>query len=239
MWQMPPGSPPATFSRRLLRKQHTDADRLTFREFSPRGSSKWRRGIFVTETKRSSSPAQQKTREKQRKALLQKPFVVSAAKAALFAGVESGVTKSLTQNGNNRARRWIYRLSSCLHISARIPNWCTSTDSWARHVRSRRIPPHRRTIHSSGTRGQNRRGAKSLPGDGHHLEPAGRSRRRKSLGRHMRHPTIVRWRLHALGTIGPSSVGAAMCSADEPANLRSETSPSESGNSAAPSPHLY
>jgi hypothetical protein len=51
MWQMPPGSPPATFSRRLLRKQHTDADRLTFREFSARGSSKWRRGIFVAETK--------------------------------------------------------------------------------------------------------------------------------------------------------------------------------------------
>src|SRR5690349_21198017 len=90
MWQMPPGSPPATFSRRLLRRQHTDADRLAFREFSGAARPSGVVAFLWSRQRRCSCATQQEAHEKQRKALLQNPFVVSAAKAALFAGTGIG-----------------------------------------------------------------------------------------------------------------------------------------------------
>jgi hypothetical protein len=87
MWQMPPGSPPATFSRRLLRKQHTDADRLAFREFSGAARPSGVVAFLWPRQRRSFCATQQEAHEKKR---FYKPFVVSAAKAALFAGTGIG-----------------------------------------------------------------------------------------------------------------------------------------------------
>jgi hypothetical protein len=90
-----------------LRKQHTDADRLTFREFSAGGSSKWRRGIFVTETKRSTAQRSKKHSRNSKKRFYKSRPSSALRKRHYLLVLESGVTKSLTQNGNNRARRWI------------------------------------------------------------------------------------------------------------------------------------
>ena len=72
-----------------MREQHTDADRLTFRDSSAGGSPKWRRAIFVTETKAVPCPAQQETHEEQRNALFY-TSPSSSAKAVLFAGAGVG-----------------------------------------------------------------------------------------------------------------------------------------------------